>query len=110
VVRSYKILLKMTSGRQPIPTRRRRHTVHGFRSAFRDWAAEHGVDDSVAEQCLAHKIGTAVTRAYLRTTVLERRRKVMAEWPAFLAPARALPRRWSRSRASGDDDEPHDEA
>jgi integrase len=61
------------------------YTVHGFRSAFRDWAAEHGVDDSVAEQCLAHKIGTAVTRAYLRTTVLERRRKVMADWAAFLA-------------------------
>jgi len=60
------------------------YTVHGFRSAFRDWAAEHGVDDSVAEQCLAHKIGTAVTRAYLRTTVLERRRKVMADWAAFL--------------------------
>jgi integrase len=61
------------------------YTIHGFRSAFRDWAAEHGVDDSVAEQCLAHKIGTAVTRAYLRTTVLERRRKVMADWAAFLA-------------------------
>jgi integrase len=60
------------------------YTVHGFRSAFRDWAAEHGVDDSVAEQCLAHKIGTVVTRAYLRTTVLERRRKVMADWAAFL--------------------------
>jgi integrase len=61
------------------------YTVHGFRSAFRDWAAECGVDDTVAEQCLAHKIGTAVTRAYLRTTVLERRRKVMADWAAFLA-------------------------
>lgn len=46
-------------------------TVHGFRSSFRDWAADHGVDGSVAEQCLAHQIGTAVTRAYLRTTMLE---------------------------------------
>jgi integrase len=61
------------------------YTVHGFRSAFRDWAAEQGVDDSVAEQCLAHQIGTAVTRAYLRTSMLERRRTVMDSWAAFLA-------------------------
>ena len=32
-------------------------TVHGFRSSFRDWAAETGVEFSVAEQCLAHAIG-----------------------------------------------------
>jgi integrase len=61
------------------------YTVHGFRSAFRDWAAEHGVDDSVAEQCLAHQIGTTVTRANLRTTVIEHRRLVLAEWATFLA-------------------------
>jgi integrase len=61
------------------------YTVHGFRSAFRDWCAESGVDDSVAEQCLAHKIGDAVTRAYLRTTVLERRRQVMQGWADYLA-------------------------
>lgn len=60
-------------------------TVHGFRSAFRDWAADHGVEFEVAEACLAHAIGNAVTRAYLRTTMLERRRKVMADWAAFLA-------------------------
>jgi hypothetical protein len=33
----------------------------------------------------AHAVGNSVTRAYLRTTMLERRRKVMADWPAFLA-------------------------
>jgi integrase len=60
-------------------------TAHGFRSAFRDWAAEHSVDFEVAEQCLAHAVGNAVTRAYLRTTMLERRRKVMADWAAFLS-------------------------
>jgi integrase len=59
-------------------------TVHGFRSSFRDWAAEHGVDDSVAEQCLAHSVGNSTTRAYLRTTVLDRRRKVMGDWGTFL--------------------------
>jgi integrase len=61
------------------------YTPHGFRSAFRDWAAEHGVDFEVAEHCLAHAVGNAVTRAYLRSTMIERRRKVMADWAAFLA-------------------------
>jgi integrase len=60
------------------------YTVHGFRSSFRDWAAEYGVDDSVAEQCLAHQIGTEVTRAYFRTTQLDRRRLVLTEWAMFL--------------------------
>jgi integrase len=61
------------------------YTVHGFRSAFRDWAADKGVAFEVAEQCLAHAVGNGVTRAYLRTTILERRRKVMASWAALLA-------------------------
>jgi integrase len=61
------------------------YTVHGFRSAFRDWAADHGVEFAVAEACLAHAVGNAVTRAYLRTTMLERRRKVMSDWATFLA-------------------------
>jgi integrase len=51
-------------------------TVHGFRSSFRDWAAETGVEFSVAEQCLAHAIGGNVTRSYLRTSMLELRRSV----------------------------------
>jgi integrase len=58
--------------------------VRGFRSAFRDWAADRGVEFDVAEQCLAHAIGSSVTRAYLRSTMIERRRKVMADWAAFL--------------------------
>jgi integrase len=45
---------------------------HGFRRAFRDWAADHGVEFELAEQCLAHAVGNSVTRAYLRTTMLER--------------------------------------
>jgi integrase len=60
-------------------------TVHGFRSSFRDWAADHGVEFEVAEACLAHAVGNAVTRAYLHTTMLERRRKALADWAAFLA-------------------------
>jgi integrase len=61
------------------------YTVHGFRSAFRDWAADHGVDFDVAEQCLAHSIGNSVTRAYLRTTMLARRRPAMQAWATFVA-------------------------
>ena len=54
------------------------YTPHGFRSAFRDWAADNGVEFEVAEACLAHAVGSSVTRAYLRTTMLDRRRKVMS--------------------------------
>jgi integrase len=59
-------------------------TVHGFRSSFRDWAAEAGMEFSVAEQCLAHAIGSNVTRSYLRTSMLERRRPVLASWASFV--------------------------
>ena len=59
-------------------------TVHGFRSSFRDWAAETGVMFEVAEASLAHAIGSNVTRSYLRTTMLERRRPIMAAWANFV--------------------------
>ena len=59
-------------------------TVHGFRSSFRDWAADTGVEFSVAEQCLAHSVGNAVTAAYLRSTLLERRRPIMSAWADFV--------------------------
>jgi integrase len=55
------------------------YTVHGFRSAFRDWAGDRGVDFEIAEACLAHAIGNSVTRAYLRSSMIERRRAVMAD-------------------------------
>ncbi|WP_298432258.1 site-specific integrase [uncultured Jannaschia sp.] len=56
-------------------------TVHGFRSAFRDWAAEAaGAPREVAEMCLAHRVGTAVERAYARSDLLEKRRVLLARW------------------------------
>lgn len=59
-------------------------TVHGFRSCFRTWAAERGAPREVAEACLAHAPeGGAVERAYLRTSMLERRRALMNDWAAF---------------------------
>ena len=64
-------------------------TVHGFRSSFRDWAADTGVEFSVAEACLAHAAGNAVTRAYLRSSMVERRRPVMAAWAQLVTGADA---------------------
>ena len=55
-------------------------TVHGFHSSFRDWAAETGVEFSVADQCLAHAIGSNVTRSYLPISMLEVRRPFLVSW------------------------------
>jgi integrase len=69
-------------------------TVHGFRSTFADWAHERtGVNAIVVEMALAHTIGTGVERAYRRTDLFEKRRKLMADWAAFAstpAPAGAV--------------------
>jgi integrase len=65
-------------------------TVHGFRSSFRDWCAEVAqAPREIAEACLAHATGSAVERAYLRTDVLERRRKLMESWGQFCGGAQA---------------------
>jgi integrase len=59
-------------------------TVHGFRSAFRDWAAEcTGYSHEVAEMALAHTIGNAVERAYRRGDLFEKRRRLMADWATY---------------------------
>ena len=53
---------------------------HGLRSTFRDWAAETGVDNVMAEMALAHHVGSEVERAYRRTDLVERRREMMGRW------------------------------
>jgi integrase len=59
-------------------------TVHGFRSAFRDWAGERTSSPrEVAEAALAHLVGDAVERAYRRGDALEKRRRLMAAWGRF---------------------------
>ena len=61
-------------------------TVHGFRSAFRDWAAErNSYPGEVAEAALAHTITNKVEAAYRRTNYLEKRRELMREWSNFCA-------------------------
>jgi integrase len=53
-------------------------TVHGFRSTFRDWAAEQtNFPREVCEQALAHLDGSAVERAYRRSDLFEQRRLLM---------------------------------
>jgi integrase len=58
-------------------------TSHGFRSTFRDWAAERGYQDPVAEAALAHSVPDAVVAAYKRTTFFELRKKMMDDWAIF---------------------------
>ena len=61
-------------------------TVHGFRSTFRDWAAEMtNFDGSVVEAALAHSNPNRVEAAYRRTDFLEKRQPLMAAWSSFLS-------------------------
>ena len=62
-----------------------RATVHGFRSAFRDWAAERtNAPHAVMERALAHAVADAVEAAYFRSDLFDRRRRLMADWAAYL--------------------------
>lgn len=71
-------------------------TIHGFRSTFRDWAAEATeYPGELAEIALAHTVGTTVENAYRRSDLFERRRRLMADWAAWCgvqkAPSNARP-------------------
>lgn len=62
-------------------------TVHGFRSSFRDWAAEQtDFPREVVEACLAHALGDDAELSYKRTDFLEKRREVMVAWVSFCLP------------------------
>lgn len=59
-------------------------TVHGFRSAFRDWVAEQtDYQGEIAEAALAHTVSNKVEAAYRRTDFLDKRRLLMRDWAAF---------------------------
>ena len=65
---------------------RGRVTVHGFRSAFKDWAnATTSHDNYVVEKALAHAIPNAVEAAYRRNDMVEKRRQLMNDWAAYCA-------------------------
>src|SRR5262249_55235829 len=64
-------------------------TVHGFRSAFRDWAAEQtNFPNEVIEMSLAHSITDKVEAAYRRGDLFEKRRKLMEQWDRYLSKPR----------------------
>ena len=59
-------------------------TAHGFRSTFRDWAAEStNYPRDVAEMALAHTIGDKVEAAYRRGDLMEKRKRMMDDWAKF---------------------------
>ena len=77
--------------------------VHGFRSTFRDWAAEQtSYPREVAEMALAHAIGDKVEAAYRRGDLFEKRTSLMADWAmhcgAVQTPAKVVPIRGKVSK------------
>ena len=59
-------------------------TVHGFRSAFRDWAAERtNFPNEVCEAALAHAVSNRVEAAYRRGDLFDKRRKLIDAWAAY---------------------------
>ena len=62
---------------------------HGFRSSFRDWAAEEtDAPHAVMEAALSHVIRNQVEAAYARSDLFERRRVLMEQWTEFLGAGR----------------------
>ena len=69
--------------------------VHGFRTSFRTWAQEcTNYPREVAEAALAHLSGDVVERAYARSDVFQKRRKMMEAWAGYLdqTPAKVVGR------------------
>lgn len=65
-------------------------TVHGFRSTFRDWAAETtSYPNHVVEMALAHAVGDKVEAAYRRGDLFDKRRRLMNEWGRYCDQKRA---------------------
>ena len=64
------------------------YTPHGFRSTFRDWAAEEAYEFSneTVELALAHTIKNKAEAAYRRGDQLERRRELMSKWASYIDP------------------------
>ena len=59
-------------------------TIHGIRSVGRMWMHQNKIPFEVAESCLTHVVGSAVTRAYLRTDYFDERKEALEKWHEFL--------------------------
>ncbi len=67
------------------------YTVHGFRSTIRDWVSEAtDFQTELAEQALAHAVGSQVERAYRRGDALEKRRAMMQVWGIYCGSAKKV--------------------
>lgn len=75
-----------------------RATAHGFRTAFKVWAAENGIRDEVSEAALAHTDPNKVRAAYRRTNFIEARRPVMQAWCNFVCPQEVPRRRRNKTK------------
>jgi integrase len=61
------------------------HTMHGFRASFRTWAADVAYyEHDLLEFALAHVVGDAFVRAYHRSDMVEKRRKLMQDWADYI--------------------------
>lgn len=59
-------------------------TTHGFRSSFKDWSIERtNYPGEMSEMALAHVVPDKTLRAYMRSDMLEKRRRMMADWARF---------------------------
>ena len=68
-------------------------TTHGFRSSFRDWAAERtSFPAEVAEAALAHAVANKVEAAYRRGDLFDKRRGLMQAWSDYCASTRTTPK------------------
>lgn len=68
-------------------------TVHGFRSTFRDWAAEAtDAPREITEAALAHALADKVEAAYRRSDLFDKRRALMEAWAQYCASEQASPR------------------
>lgn len=65
-----------STGRPAVP--------HGLRSSFKDWASEAGFPDQLSEAALAHAVRGETVRAYARSDLFDRRRRMMDAWAAFM--------------------------
>jgi integrase len=73
-------MLELLRGMRPATT------VHGFRSSFRDWAAERtNYPNHVVEMALAHAVGDKVEKAYRRGDLLAKRHRLMVDWAKYCA-------------------------
>ena len=87
-------------GMSTLPKMLQQHRIpavpHGFRSSFRDWAAEKTDHPrEVIEAALAHVVQNKVEAAYARSDLFERRRRLMDDWASYLErqPAKVVPLR-----------------